>query len=237
VSGSAVTRAQGLVLLVEDDPALQVMMRYNLDKLGYRVETASDGEGALALLERARPDVVVLDWMLPGVSGLDVCRAIRANPALRDVPVIMLTARSDEQDTIRGLDTGADDYLVKPCSIEALDARLRALLRRSQASYDVLAFETVRLDPETHRVERAGRLLALGPTEFKLLDLLMRNPRRVFSREDLLKRIWGPNMHVELRTIDVHIRRLRKAMNGPGELDLVRTVRSAGYALDDEVPA
>ncbi|AQS91428.1 MULTISPECIES: response regulator [Gluconobacter] len=226
-------RAKGLVLLVEDDPALLLMTCYNLEQRGYRVETAEDGEAALLALETSRPDAVVLDWMLPGLSGLDVCRRIRANPALRDVPVLLLTARSAEQDAIRGLDTGADDYLMKPCSVDTLDARLRALLRRHQSSYDRLSFADITLDPETHRVERGGRMLSLGPTEYRLLDLLIRNPRKVFSREDLLRRIWGQNIHVEIRTIDVHIRRLRKAINGPGEVDLVRTVRAAGYALDD----
>jgi len=209
------------------------MMRYNLEQRGYRVETAADGETALAVLDKGKPDAVVLDWMLPGLSGLDLCRRIRGNAALRDLPLLLLTARTDEQDAIRGLDTGADDYLVKPCSIDTLDARLRALLRRHQASYDVLQFADLTMDPETHRVERAGRNLTLGPTEFRLLDLLIRNPRKVFSREDLLRRIWGQNIHVEIRTIDVHIRRLRKAINAPGEIDLVRTVRAAGYALDD----
>ncbi|AAW60479.1 response regulator [Gluconobacter oxydans] len=233
MKGPSLARAKGLVLLVEDDPALLLMTCYNLEQRGYRVETAEDGEAALLVLETARPDAVVLDWMLPGLSGLDVCRRIRANPALRDVPVLLLTARSAEQDAIRGLDTGADDYLMKPCSIDTLDARLRALLRRHQSSYDRLSFADITLDPETHRVERAGRMLSLGPTEYRLLDLLIRNPRKVFSRENLLRRIWGQNIHVEIRTIDVHIRRLRKAINGPGEVDLVRTVRAAGYALDD----
>lgn len=233
MKGPSPARAKGLVLLVEDDPALLLMTCYNLEQRGYRVETAEDGEAALLALETSRPDAVVLDWMLPGLSGLDVCRRIRANPALRDVPVLLLTARSAEQDAIRGLDTGADDYLMKPCSIDTLDARLRALLRRHQSSYDRLSFADITLDPETHRVERAGRMLSLGPTEYRLLDLLIRNPRKVFSREDLLRRIWGQNIHVEIRTIDVHIRRLRKAINGPGEVDLVRTVRAAGYALDD----
>ncbi|KXV19398.1 response regulator [Gluconobacter oxydans] len=233
MKGPSLARAKGLVLLVEDDPALLLMTCYNLEQRGYRVETAEDGEAALLALETARPDAVVLDWMLPGLSGLDVCRRIRANPALRDVPVLLLTARSAEQDAIRGLDTGADDYLMKPCSIDTLDARLRALLRRHESSYDRLSFADITLDPETHRVERAGRMLSLGPTEYRLLDLLIRNPRKVFSREDLLRRIWGQNIHVEIRTIDVHIRRLRKAINGPGEVDLVRTVRAAGYALDD----
>lgn len=233
MKGPSPARAKGLVLLVEDDPALLLMTCYNLEQRGYRVEKAEDGEAALLALETSRPDAVVLDWMLPGLSGLDVCRRIRANPALRDVPVLLLTARSAEQDAIRGLDTGADDYLMKPCSIDTLDARLRALLRRHQSSYDRLSFADITLDPETHRVERAGRMLSLGPTEYRLLDLLIRNPRKVFSREDLLRRIWGQNIHVEIRTIDVHIRRLRKAINGPGEVDLVRTVRAAGYALDD----
>ncbi|AQS87423.1 phosphate regulon response regulator PhoB [Neoasaia chiangmaiensis NBRC 101099] len=223
------------VLVVEDDPSLQLMLRYNLEKLGYKAEAVSDGETALVSLERARPDALVLDWMLPGISGLDVCRRIRTNARLRDLPIVMLTARSDEQDSIRGLDGGADDYIAKPCSIETLDARLRALLRRTQVNYDTLSFADLRLDPETHRAERGGRSLTLGPTEFKLLEFLMRNPRRVFSREDLLQRIWGANMHVELRTIDVHIRRLRRALNQEDETDYVRTVRSAGYALDDAV--
>ncbi|CAI9120734.1 phosphate regulon transcriptional regulator PhoB [Brytella acorum] len=221
------------VLIVEDDPAIQLMLRYNLEKRGYEVTAVSDGETALQALEQARPDAAVLDWMLPGLSGLELCRRIRATPRLRDLPVIMLTARSDEQDSIRGLDGGADDYIVKPCSVETLDARLRALLRRTQVSYDLLTFADLRLDPETHRVERAGRLVTLGPTEFRLLEFFMRNPKRVFSREDLLQRIWGENMHVELRTIDVHIRRLRRAVNADDEADYIRTVRSAGYSLDD----
>lgn len=221
------------VLLVEDDPALQLMLRYNLDKLGYRVEAETDGEAALEKLEQFRPDVLVLDWMLPGMSGIDLCRRIRSNPQLRDVPVLMLTARSDEQDSIQGLDSGADDYIVKPCSIEALDARLRALLRRVQGTHDVLSFADLRLDLQTHRAERNGRALTLGPTEFRLLEFFMRNPRRVFSRDDLLQKVWGANVHVELRTIDVHIRRLRRALNEGDEPDFVRTVRSAGYALDD----
>ncbi|MBS1018573.1 response regulator [Gluconobacter cerinus] len=233
MSGSTQIRAKGLILVVEDDPALLLMMRYNLEQRGYRVESAADAESALQFLETARPDAAVLDWMLPGMSGLDLCRRIRSNPILRDLPVLLLTARSGEQDAIRGLDTGADDYLIKPCSVDTLDARLRALLRRHQSSYDVLSFADITLDPETHRIERAGRLLSLGPTEYRLLDLLIRNPRKVFSREDLLRRIWGQNIHVEIRTIDVHIRRLRKAINGPNEPDLVRTVRAAGYALDD----
>ncbi|MCQ9155594.1 phosphate regulon transcriptional regulator PhoB [Acidomonas methanolica] len=227
------SQSSARVLVVEDDPSLQLMLRYNLEKLGYRAETVGDGEAALSALEERRPDAVVLDWMLPGLSGLDVCRRIRANARLRDLPVLMLTARSDEQDGIRGLDGGADDYIVKPCSIETLDARLRAVLRRTQPGYDTLSFADLRLDPETHRVERAGRLLTLGPTEFKLLEFFMRHPRRVFSREDILQRLWGPNMHVELRTIDVHIRRLRRALNLADEPDYIRTVRVAGYALDD----
>lgn len=225
------------VLLVEDDPSLQLMLRYNLEKLGYQVEAFSEAEEALSALAHGRPDAMVLDWMLPGMSGVDMCRRVRSMADVGDVPILMLTARTDEQDSIRGLDSGADDYIVKPCSIEALDARLRALLRRSQPTkppQDVLSFVDLQLDLQTHRAERNGRSLTLGPTEFRLLEFLMRHPRKVFSREDLLHKVWGANVHVELRTIDVHIRRLRRALNADDEVDFVRTVRSAGYALDDQ---
>ncbi|WP_035446905.1 phosphate regulon transcriptional regulator PhoB [Asaia prunellae] len=223
------------IVVVEDDPSLQLMIRYNLDKLGYDVSAFPEAELAWEHISRARPDAVVLDWMLPGMSGLDLCRRIRGTASLHDLPVLMLTARADEQDSIRGLDSGADDYIAKPCSIEALDARLRALLRRTQpVKQNVLNFADLQLDLTTHRAERNGRSLTLGPTEFRLLEFLMRHPRRVFSREDLLQKVWGSNVHVELRTIDVHIRRLRRALNLDEEMDYVRTVRSAGYALDDQ---
>ncbi len=224
------------VLLVEDDPALAVMLRYNLEKLGYQVDEAADGQEALLRITEAAPDIVLLDWMLPSLSGLEVCRQIRRRPQTRDMPVIMLTARVEEQDSIRGLNTGADDYITKPFSVEALSARMRALLRRAQPApaERSLEFHDIVLDPGEHRVHRRGRPVHLGPTEYRLLEFLLRHPRRVFSREDLLNAVWGADIHVEARTVDVHIRRLRKALNGPGEADLVRTVRSAGYALDIE---
>ena len=224
------------VLIVEDDPALAVMLRYNLEKLGYLVDEAADGQEALLRIGEATPDIVLLDWMLPSLSGLEVCRQIRRRPHTRDMPVIMLTARVEEQDSIRGLNTGADDYITKPFSVEALAARMRALLRRAQPqpAAGMLRFHDVALDPAEHRVQRGGRPVHVGPTEYRLLEFLLRHPRRVFSREDLLNAVWGADIHVETRTVDVHIRRLRKALNAPGEMDLVRTVRSAGYALDVE---
>ena len=224
------------VLVVEDDPALAVMLRYNLEKLGYLVDEASDGQEALLRITESVPEVVLLDWMLPTLSGLEVCRQIRRRPLTRDIAVIMLTARVEEQDSIRGLNTGADDYITKPFSMEALAARIRALLRRAQpqAAAEALQFHDIMLDPSEHRVQRNGRPVQVGPTEYRLLEFLLRHPRRVFSREDLLNAVWGADIHVEARTVDVHIRRLRKALNGPGDADLVRTVRSAGYALDIE---
>ncbi|GBQ06173.1 response regulator [Saccharibacter floricola] len=228
-----VSQSKGWILIVEDDPSLLCMIKGNLEQRGYRVNTAPSGEDACRFLEVSRPDAVILDWMLPGMSGLEICRFIRQKAALRDVPILFLTARSDECDVIQSLDTGADDHLVKPCSMDTLDARLRALLRRHRVSNKKLVFANLSLDPETHRVERDHVLLSLGPTEYRILDVLMRHPRKVFSREDLLKRVWGENVHVEPRTIDVHIRRLRKAINQSEQVDLVRTVRSAGYALDD----
>ena len=224
------------VLMVEDDPALAVMLRYNLEKLGYVVDEAGDGQEALLRVVEFAPDIVLLDWMLPSLSGLEVCRQIRRRPQTRDLPVIMLTARMEEQDSIRGLNTGADDYITKPFSMEALTARMRALLRRAQPqpAGRTMQFHDIVMDPGEHRVQRNGRPVHLGPTEYRLLEFLLRHPRRVFSREDLLDAVWGADIHVEARTVDVHIRRLRKALNAPGEADPVRTVRSAGYALDVE---
>lgn len=225
-----------LVLVVEDEAALVAMLRYNLEKQGFRVDEAADGQEAMIRIAEAPPDLVLLDWMLPAMSGLEVCRQIRRRPETRELPVIILTARNDDQDAVRGLNTGADDYITKPFSIEALLARIRALLRRShpQAGAERLAFDDLVMDLATHRVSRNGRPMRLGPTEFRLLEFLLRHPRRVFSREQLLGAVWGRDIHVEPRTVDVHIRRLRKAVNGPGEPDLVRTVRAAGYALDDQ---
>jgi two-component system, OmpR family, phosphate regulon response regulator PhoB len=231
---SALTKP--LVLVVEDEAALATMLRYNLEKQGFRVEEATDGQEALIRIAEAQPDLVLLDWMLPQMSGLEVCRQIRRRSATRDLPVIMVTARTDDQDAVRGLNTGADDYIAKPFSMDALLARIRALLRRSNSLpvKGQLSFHDITMDLASHRVQRNGRPVHLGPTEFRLLEFFMQHPRRVFSREELLDAVWGPDIHVEPRTVDVHIRRLRKSINATGELDVVRTVRAAGYALDTE---
>ncbi len=224
------------VLVVEDEAALATMLRYNLEKQGFRVEEAVDGQEALTRISEAAPDIVLLDWMLPVMSGIEVCRQIRRRPATRDLPVIMVTARTEDQDAVRGLNTGADDYITKPFNMDALLARMRALLRRAGAVpvRGQHVFHDITMDLSAHRVHRNARAIHLGPTEFRLLEFLMQHPRRVFSREELLNAVWGPDIHVEPRTVDVHIRRLRKSINGEGELDVVRTVRAAGYALDTE---
>jgi two-component system, OmpR family, phosphate regulon response regulator PhoB len=233
---AAASLAKPLVLVVEDEPALATLLRYNLEKQGFRVEEAVDGREALTRIAEEKPDLVLLDWMLPVMSGIEVCRQIRRRPETRTLPVIMVTARVEDSDAVRGLDTGADDYITKPFGIEALLARIRALLRRSGTvpAKGELRFHDIEMDLAAHRVTRNGRRLHLGPTEFRLLEFLMQHPRRVFSREELLDAVWGPDIHVEPRTVDVHIRRLRRAINGEEELDLVRTVRSAGYALDTD---
>ncbi len=227
-----------LALIVEDEPALLTMLRYNLEKHGFRGAEASDGQEALLLVAESKPDIVLLDWMLPGLSGLEVCRQLRRRPLTRDLPVIMLTARAEDQDAVRGLETGADDYVTKPFGMEALVARMRALLRRAgmPAAEGALSYADITIDLGAHRVQRGGRMVHVGPTEYRLLEFLVRHPRRVFSRTQLLDAVWGRDIHVEPRTVDVHIRRLRKAINGPDEVDLVRTVRSAGYALDSDPP-
>ena len=224
------------VLVVEDEAALATMLRYNLEKQGFKVDEAVDGQEALTRIAEAQPDIVLLDWMLPVMSGIEVCRQIRRRPQTRDLPVIMVTARTEDQDAVRGLNTGADDYITKPFNMEALLARVRALLRRTAPAplKEKLAFHDMQMDLSTHRVQRNGRSLHLGPTEFRLLAFFLQHPHRVFSREELLDSVWGPDIHVEPRTVDVHIRRLRKSINADGELDLVRTVRAAGYALDTE---
>jgi two-component system phosphate regulon response regulator PhoB len=222
------------ILVVEDEDALATLLQYNLEKEGYQVRLAGDGEEALVAVDEKLPDLVVLDWMLPKVSGIEVCRRLRQRPETRNVPIIMLTARGEESDRIRGLDTGADDYVVKPVSMTELAARVRAVLRRLRPG---LAEDEVRcgdivIDRVGHRVRRAGREVHLGPTEFRLLDYLMRHAGRVLSREQLLDAVWGSDVYVEARTVDVHIGRLRKALNLPQTEDPIRTVRAAGYALD-----
>jgi two-component system phosphate regulon response regulator PhoB len=225
-----------MVLVVEDEAPLVAMLRYNLEKQGFRVEEAVDGQEAIDRITESPPDIVLLDWMLPVMSGIEVCRQIRRRRATRDLPVIMVTARSEDQDAVRGLNIGADDYITKPFSMDALLARMRALLRRAgpATTPGQLEFHDIVMDQSAHRVQRNGRAVHLGPTEYRLLEFLMQHPRRVFGREELLNAVWGRDIHVEPRTVDVHIRRLRKSINGEGELDLVRTVRAAGYALDTE---
>ena len=224
------------VLVVEDEDALATLLQYNLEKEGYDVTVAGDGEEALLLVEERQPDLVVLDWMLPKVSGIEVCRRLRARPEIRNVPIIILTARGEETDRIRGLDTGADDYVVKPFSMTELTARIRAVLRRIRPGLaeDRIRHGDIVIDRVAHRVRRGGREVHLGPTEFRLLDYLMQHPGRVFSREQLLDAVWGSDVYVEARTVDVHIGRLRKALNQEVEADPIRTVRSAGYSLDLE---
>ncbi len=228
--------AKPTILVVEDEAPLLTLLRYNLEKQGFRVEEAADGHEALMRVAEARPDLILLDWMLPALSGLEVCRQIRRRPNTRDLPIIMVTARTEDQDAVRALDTGADDYIAKPFAMEALLARIRALLRRS-GSVPVkgrLEWREIVMDQDAHRVTRGGRALHLGPTEYRLLEFFLQHPGRVFSREQLLDAVWGRDIHVEPRTVDVHIRRLRKAVNADGEEDIIRTVRSAGYALDVE---
>ncbi|WP_232897177.1 phosphate regulon transcriptional regulator PhoB [Pontibaca salina] len=222
-----------LILLVEDETAQREVIRYNLAAEGYRVSEAGDGEEALLLVDENPPDLIILDWMMPKLSGIEVCRRLKRQNETRAIPVIMLSARSDEPDLVRGLETGADDYVVKPYSVAELIARVRANLRRVRPSAAgvVLEFADIRLDSETHRVTRAGRALELGPTEFRLLATLMDKPGRVFSRARLLDLVWGRDIHVETRTVDVHIGRLRKALCQHGGDDPLRTVRGAGYAL------
>ncbi len=224
------------ILVVEDEAALVTLLRYNFERAGFEVSAAADGDEALAALAERPPDLVVLDWMLPGLSGLEVCRRMRQSEATRTVPVIMLTARGEEADKISGLEGGADDYVTKPFSPTELVARVRAVLRRARPSLSetTLEYEGVVMDLDSHRVSRDGRKVHLGPTEFRLLRHLLEHPRRVFGREQLLDAVWGRDIHVEPRTVDVHIRRLRRALNGEGERDLIRTVRAAGYALDVE---
>ncbi|MFN3511723.1 MAG: phosphate regulon transcriptional regulator PhoB [Phenylobacterium sp.] len=223
------------ILVVEDEDALSTLLQYNLEKDGYDVAVAGDGEEALTLVSERLPDIIVLDWMLPKISGIEVCRRLRQRSESRNVPIIMLTARGEESDRIRGLDTGADDYIVKPFAMSELAARIRAVLRRIRPGLaeDRVHVGDIVIDRVAHRVKRSGKEIHLGPTEFRLLDYLMQHPGRVFSREQLLDAVWGSDVYVEARTVDVHVGRLRKALNrDEGHSDPIRTVRSAGYSLD-----
>ena len=222
-----------VVLLVEDEPAQRAVLSYNLEAEGFEVQTADNGEDALALIAEGAPYLILLDWMMPHVSGIEVCRRLKARPETRSIPIIMLSARSEDVDKVRGLETGADDYVIKPYSVSELMARLRAQLRRTRPATAglVLEWQDIRLDTETHRVHRGEDLLKLGPTEFRLLATFMEKPGRVFSRETLLDRVWGRDIYVDTRTVDVHIGRLRKSLCANGGDDVLRTVRGAGYAL------
>lgn len=223
------------ILIVEDEEPLTTLLRYNLEAEGYEVDTVGRGDEADTRLKEATPDLVVLDWMLPGLSGIELCRRLRARPQTRSLPIIMLTARGEESERVRGLATGADDYIVKPFSVPELLARIRALLRRANPERlaNVLSIGDLDLDREKKRVSRAGRAVDLGPTEFRLLEFLMERPGRVFTRQQLLDGVWGNEVYIDERTVDVHVGRLRKALNLGHAGDPIRTVRGTGYSLDD----
>ncbi|MEO1090407.1 MAG: phosphate regulon transcriptional regulator PhoB [Pseudomonadota bacterium] len=222
------------VLIVEDEPPIQDLLAYNLQTHGFEVGQAYDGEDALVVIAERLPDLLILDWMLPHLSGIEVCRRLRRKPETQRLPIIMLTARAEEPDRLRGLETGADDFIVKPFSVAEVVARSRAVLRRSRPALEEpeLRVGELLMDLNSHRVFRSQRQIHLSPTEFRLLRHLMENPGRVFSRAQLLDAVWGINQEVELRTVDATVRRLRRALNGQGERDLMRTVRAEGYALD-----
>ncbi|WP_308910027.1 phosphate regulon transcriptional regulator PhoB [Pseudokordiimonas caeni] len=222
------------ILLIEDDENISELVKYNLTRAEFSVITAADGEEGLLLATEESPDLILLDWMLPNLSGLEICRRLRRNNSTAHTPILMLTARADEPDRIRGLETGADDYITKPFSPKELVARIQAVLRRVRPALaaEQLRFKDIVLDNVSHQVTRAEKPVHLGPTEYRLLRHFMENPGRVFSREQLLDSVWGYDVYVEPRTVDVHIRRLRKAINGDTLPDYIRTVRSAGYALD-----
>jgi len=225
-----------VILIVEDEPAQMELISYNLQAQGFQILQANNGDDALTLVAEVLPDLIVLDWMLPGVSGIEVCRQIKKQKNTGKIPVIMLTARGEEADRVRGLDTGADDYVVKPYSVNELVARVRALLRRTRPASvgEVLTFGDLKLDSEQHKITRNGKTVKLGPTEFRLLATFMESPKRVWSRDRLLDRVWGMDSEVDYRTIDVHIGRLRKALKQPDTPDPIRTVRGTGYSLDTE---
>ncbi|SHF17522.1 two-component system, OmpR family, phosphate regulon response regulator PhoB [Ruegeria intermedia] len=221
------------ILVVEDEPSQREIIRYNLEAEGFTVMQAENGDEALLQIKEAPPDLILLDWMLPGVSGIEICRQLKMTAATRAIPVIMLSARSDEVDKVRGLETGADDYVTKPYSVIELMARVKSQFRRTRpaAVGQRLEYQDIVLDAETHRVTRAGQDIKLGPTEFRLLSTFMEKPGRVWNREQLLDRVWGRDIYVDTRTVDVHIGRLRKALTARGGDDPIRTVRGAGYAL------
>ena len=224
-----------LILIVEDKPPLVEVIKYNFESAGFRTTVASDGNEALFQAEELLPELIILDWMLPERSGIEVCREMRKRKSTKATPIIMLTARSEEIDKVKGLENGADDYIVKPFSPKELIARSRALLRRTKPGFveNKLYYADLEMDLEAHRISRNGNAIHLGPTEYRLLNVLLERPTRVYSREQLLDRVWGHDIYVEERTVDVHIRRLRKALNGNDGKNLIRTVRGGGYSLDE----
>ena len=223
------------ILVVEDEEAISVLLKYNLTAEGFEVTVVDDGDEVLSVAAELEPDIILLDWMLPNVSGIEICRQLRAGVGTRGVPVIMLTARAEEEDRLRGFERGADDYITKPFSMSELVARIKAVLRRTNpaTSGNTVVFGDLTLDRDVMRVKRGEKDIQLGPTEFRLLDVLISRPGRVYSREQLLDRVWGQDIYVEARTVDVHIGRLRKALKVKGQPDPIRTVRSSGYALDE----
>ena len=224
------------IFIVEDEPSIVQLVKYNLEKENFKVLVSNNGEEGLQEIKKTEPDLILLDWMLPDLSGIDICKALRKDTKFKNIPIIMLTARSQEEDKVLGLNVGADDYLPKPFSNLELIARVNALLRRSKPSVaeDVISFQDLKIDRLQRKVFRSNVEIKLGPTEYKLINFFVKNPSRVYSREQLLENIWTSSINVELRTVDVHIRRLRKEINLPNTKNLIRTVRSAGYALDPE---
>jgi two-component system, OmpR family, phosphate regulon response regulator PhoB len=224
------------IFIVEDEPSIVTLVKYNLEKENYKVFFSHNGEEGLKEIKKTEPDLVLLDWMLPDLSGIEICKALKKDPKYKNLPIIMLTAKNQDEDKVLGLNTGADDYLSKPFSHTELIARVNALLRRSKPSVteDVVTFEDLKVDRLRRKVFRGEVEINVGPTEYRLIDFFVKNPTRVYSREQLLENIWQNNVHVEARTVDVHIRRLRQAINLPNTKDLIRTVRSAGYALDND---
>ncbi len=224
------------IFIVEDEPSIVQLVKYNLEKENFKVLVSNNGEEGLQEIKKTEPDLILLDWMLPDLSGIDICKALRKDTKFKNIPIIMLTARSQEEDKVLGLNVGADDYLPKPFSNLELIARVNALLRRSKPSVaeDVISFQDLKIDRLQRKVFRDNVEIKLGPTEYKLINFFVKNPSRVYSREQLLENIWTSSINVELRTVDVHIRRLRKEINLPNTKNLIRTVRSAGYALDPE---
>ena len=223
------------IFIVEDEPSIATLVKYNLEKENYKVFISNNGEEGLKEIKKIEPDLILLDWMLPDLSGIEICRSLKKDKKFKFIPIIMLTAKGQEEDKVLGLNTGADDYLVKPFSHSELVARINALLRRvkPQAIEDSVTFEDLKVDRLQKRVSRGSQQIILGPTEYRLINFFITNPRRVFSREQLMENVWLNSINVELRTVDVHIRRLRKAINLPGKKDLIRTVRSTGYSLDN----